>query len=480
MNDVPVIEFAAFVIILWPWLSLALSDDLRRVFPRVQRALALGLLGAMVGFMILASLAPVTLQMSLALLAACTFLVRCRDAYQPHLPPGPRTLATTIEALAKKDFYQQSFEKLGPIFKMNQFHRSVACVVGLQRAHGLLKEHKDSLAPCPLPFHHALRGGFLRYMDPEIYSIYGPLFRQALSGQVVQHTSPNLEISSRLALGQIALNCSPVDDTLETVVTDIFFESLFGLRPGTPPAEEFHDLYRPFAEQPFGQRPSGKTLSCLNRLVAHLDDRAGTSLPQCALRELGTLDARMPDVICLENLLYIARISVGNVCGLLRWILSDLAMNRAWWELLQDRPRDTALTDRIVKESLRLHQSEYLYRTVTRTFDYQGFRFPKGWLLRICVGESHRDPELFPEPHTYNPDRFLIRPAAHTFSPFGMLEHSCNGVFLTHKICHLVLGELAELYALRLIETGPPTRRFRHWAHWEPTTRYAFSARSQP
>ena len=70
--------------------------------------------------------------------------------------------------------------------------------------------------------------------------------------------------------------------------------------------------------------------------------------------------------------------------------------------------RCAATSTRIVMETLRLEQSEYLYRETTRDIEHKGVVIPRGWLVRLCVRESHQDPAIFANPDVFDPDRFLI------------------------------------------------------------------------
>jgi cytochrome P450 len=85
---------------------------------------------------------------------------------------------------------------------------------------------------------------------------------------------------------------------------------------------------------------------------------------------------------------------------------------------------------------------------------------PRGWLVRLCVAESHRDPDVFPEPGRYDLDRFLTRRYdSSQYSPFGWGRHLCNGVTLTHMISRVVLEELASHYDWDVTGGDPPTPR---------------------
>ena len=128
-------------------------------------------------------------------------------------------------------------------------------------------------------------------------------------------------------------------------------------------------------------------------------------------------------------------------------------------------------------ETLRLAQSEYLYRKIEEEIEFEGHRLPRGWLLRIGVWESHRDPAVFADPERFDPDRFAERPFSQSeYSPFGWGRHHCVGVGLTTMICRAVFEELAAGFDWDVEWDGRATRRrvqwrpWRHWHHWHPSS----------
>ncbi|CAN7983040.1 unnamed protein product, partial [Ixodes hexagonus] len=60
-----------------------------------------------------------------------------------------------------------------------------------------------------------------------------------------------------------------------------------------------------------------------------------------------------------------------------------------------------------------------------------GITVPKGCMIAIPIYSMHHDPEFFPDPFTFNPERFSennidsIRP--YTFLPFGTGPRNCIG-----------------------------------------------------
>jgi len=130
------------------------------------------------------------------------------------------------------------------------------------------------------------------------------------------------------------------------------------------------------------------------------------------------------------------------------------------------------LATRIVMETLRLEQSEYLYRVARNNIEYKGFRIPRGWMVRLCVNESHRDPMVFERPDEFCPDRFLHHIFnRNQYSPFGAgMRHTCLGEQLSLMVSRVFVEELGKLYQLETVADGP--FEFSMWRHWRPSSRW--------
>ena len=198
----------------------------------------------------------------------------------------------------------------------------------------------------------------------------------------------------------------------------------------------------------------------------------------------------LDDTARVRNLFFIFRLGVGDATALLDWVLEKLTSNPEWRERVraEDRafnaPKGSQPSDvaaRVVLETLRMEQSEFLYRRITRPIVVDGFNVPAGWLLRICVSESHRDPAIFPEPDRFNPDRFCGRTFGRAeFSPFGADNHGCLGVPLVHFLGRILVEELCHGFEWRVTRDGPSERGTRHRHHWRPSAerRVAMSPRT--
>ncbi|WTL47143.1 cytochrome P450 [Streptomyces sp. NBC_01497] len=86
-----------------------------------------------------------------------------------------------------------------------------------------------------------------------------------------------------------------------------------------------------------------------------------------------------------------------------------------------------------LRELLRLHApNAFLMRTAAKDLTLGGHRIPAGAELLFSLTALHRHPEFFPDPHTFDPDRWeadaeaggVARRAA---MPFGAGKHKCVG-----------------------------------------------------
>lgn len=410
------------------------------------------------------------------LVAVCDWRSR-RDSRQT--PPGQLSLIEGIRALGERDFNLRQFAQCGPLFKMSQFGTPTICVLGLERIEKLIKGHSEFLGPSTLPISNGVEGSFLRYMPAETHAVYGRLFRRAMSGPFGSNQSAAIENLCAQQLRQlVGPTASPVP-VLQSIARRALNLLLLGLEPGTPAGDRFDELARGFATAGIGwalARRDREALDEMRRILAQqVDEEAaraaeGAAGPASVLLRLRQQEPQMPDRTCLDNLIVMHRIATGNVSSLLGWLLYRWGTEPEIVDRLQQAPESECLPGlrTFLLETLRTSQSEYLYRRVVREFEFEGYRFPRGWLLRGCVWESHRTSPVVAEP-----DRFKLRqePLAYDrrhFIPLGMGAHACNGGDINELICLAFLRQLQHTRGVHVTHATPLQRQTRHWSHWQP------------
>lgn len=113
--------------------------------------------------------------------------------------------------------------------------------------------------------------------------------------------------------------------------------------------------------------------------------------------------------------------------------------------------------DSVVSESLRLYPpAARLERVSTETVKIKGITIPKNMIVMIPVYALHRDPELWPEPDEFKPDRFSkqnkqsINP--YTYLPFGAGPRNCLGMRFAQLMVKLALVETLQNYSFSVCE----------------------------
>lgn len=201
-------------------------------------------------------------------------------------------------------------------------------------------------------------------------------------------------------------------------------------------------------------------------LVAFLEERARAGGQRGVLAELvdriggADLGPDHADDVLRDEVLSLFVAGVETMGALLTWILWNLDGNRAAHSLClaealggdlpairaaSSLPR-TALpyTRAAVAESLRLYPPAWaLFRTLPRPVEVDGITLREGDQVLAATFATHRDPELWPEPEEFRPERFTGRqPPAQQYFPFGAGPHQCLGRQFSLVEAQLTIGAL--------------------------------------
>ena len=129
--------------------------------------------------------------------------------------------------------------------------------------------------------------------------------------------------------------------------------------------------------------------------------------------------------------------------------LDDLSklpyLDATCYELMRLRPPLELIPTRKLSKPLRLGPYELM----------------PGTGVMPCPIMTQRDPEIYPDPNEFNPDRFLgKRPNVFEYFPFGGGRRLCAGYAFANYQLRLVIGTIIKEYDVEL--AGPPPKAKRY------------------
>ncbi|MFF2410408.1 cytochrome P450 [Streptomyces sp. NPDC058092] len=129
-----------------------------------------------------------------------------------------------------------------------------------------------------------------------------------------------------------------------------------------------------------------------------------------------------------------------------------------------DAGTEDAYLTATVQEVLRVRPSipQIIPRTVVKPIEIGGVRFEPGMVLWASAYLMNRDPQLYPEPARFRPDRFLgSKPGVYTWIPFGGGRIRCLGDKIALLEMKTVLREVLTHCELHRTDPTPEATKSR-------------------
>ena len=100
------------------------------------------------------------------------------------------------------------------------------------------------------------------------------------------------------------------------------------------------------------------------------------------------------------------------------------------------------VTHRVAMETMRCYSlSPMIQRTVSNSFEFEGYKVPAGASLALALSVPHYMEEHFPDPQRFDIERYTAERAEHrqrgAYSPFGAGAHMCLGNSLAEVLIAL-------------------------------------------
>lgn len=447
-----------------------------RGFPRM-RSLVLGaLVLAIISAISAAVYAPVLIALAACLSAGVIALdIAWRNSsygVKQGLPPGSLAFLSP-DPWSRPDYYEKAAKTHGNIFKFRHFTRPAVGITGIERISEFLRTHEHDLTVPPAPFNEIVPSGFIRYLDGADHDRIASALRSAFNPTIVAHYCSQITTECTVALERLRSG-EPLDSVVDKMTCRITLLLFFGIGPQE--SSRFETLFGEADYRFLGRTGRSKAMAAVETIVTEMRVIAAHEDRVSFLSQLMT---HHPDAIhddaMLANLAYSLHTGRLDINGLVVWLAAVAGANPHWMQKLRHAIvadgaavlRVGGLADRIVRETLRLHQSEFLMRRTRKLIEFQGYRIPAGWHVRLCIAESHRSEDAFKNPTTFNPDRFLVPLPRSVYSPFGFAPRACPGEHLARAIGRHFIAALAQRYSLSV--TGVEPWEFTGF-HWKPNS----------
>jgi cytochrome P450 len=101
-------------------------------------------------------------------------------------------------------------------------------------------------------------------------------------------------------------------------------------------------------------------------------------------------------------------------------------------------------------------------RLVKKPMEIGGWEYPPGACLIANAYLLHHDPDIYPDPYAFGPDRFLVNPpGTFTWIPFGGGRRRCIGASFATLEMKIVLRAALTAYSIEAAPNGAELTRRR-------------------
>lgn len=406
------------------------------------------------------------------------------------LPPGSFGLpivGETLSFLFDPNFASKRQAQYGPVFKTRILGRPTVMMMGPEANQFLLSTHMDCFSwreGWPGTFKELL-GESLFLQEGEEHRRNRKLLMPAFHGPALAGYIETMQtLTERYAERWATLGQFTWFEEMKQLTFDIASTLLLGSEPGAETAQLskwFTDLTNGLFSPPirWGWMPFGKALKARDNLLHHIEQVVRERQANPTHDALGLLvqsededgNRLTLDEIKVQALLMLFA-GHETTTSMLTSLVMSLAQHPDVWEkarqeqaelmadgsaIALDQLRQMPYLDQIVKEVERLYPPiGGGFRGVVRSFEFNGYRIPEGWMALYRIEAAHRDARIYTDPDTFDPDRFSPDRAEHKRYDFSLVGFGggprvCLGLAFAQLEIKLVAAHLLRHYTWDLL-----------------------------
>ena len=404
-------------------------------------------------------------------------------------PPGGNGLpfiGETIAFFADPDFNQKRVAKYGKVYKTNVFGNPTVMMVGSEANTFLFKnENKYVVSAWPKTTKILLGKKSLAVNSGSFHTSRRKLLYQAFQPRALSSYIPTIErITEKYLQKWLAMKTLTWYPELREYTFDIASNLFLGGDGGSQ--SYLGELFEEFSSGLFSLSINlpwtkfGKALKARQKLLKHLESvvikRQQADNPgEDALGLLIQAEDEDGNSLTLEELkdqvlllLFAGHetltSAIASFCLLTAQHPEVMAKLRAEQDglnitdtpTLEDLKQMTYL-EQVLKEVMRLVPPVGGgFRSAVETFEFGGYRIPKGWTVQYQIAQTHKDEAIYPQsdrfdPERFNPDRPADKQASFGYIPFGGGLRECVGKEFARLEMRLFASKLLQNYQWDLL-----------------------------
>jgi cytochrome P450 len=399
------------------------------------------------------------------------------------LPPGPRmgrVLQTAIWSRRAQWLLEQSRARLGPMFTLKIAYEGDWVMVSDPEL------VKQVFTGDPRVFHAGEGNQILRpilgensvlVLDEKKHITQRKLLLPPFHGERMQAYGEKMaEIAAREIESWPTGVPYKLRPRMQAITLEIILETVFGVHGGERMAP-LRDALRDFLDLTTNPRvllpvlmvgpDRVNRIPAFRRRVGRVDELIGREIAERRLAEdlserddvLSLLVAArhedgspMSDAEIRDELLTLLVAGHETTATALSWAMERLVRHPEKLERLRDEVEagEDAYLTATIQETLRLRPVIVIViRKLTEPVELGGYELPAGASVTPCIHLIHRDPQIYPEPERFLPERFLDEPpGTYTWIPFGGGVRRCLGAAFAQFEMQVVLRELVRRHEI--------------------------------
>jgi len=209
----------------------------------------------------------------------------------------------------------------------------------------------------------------------------------------------------------------------------------------------------------------------LQNIIDEQRQNSQSSLLKRLLDERDEDGQPLSDATLIKQLRLLVFAGFDTTTGSLSWIFTEMLRSPALLERVRaevkadqaDAPlqiediTNTPYLDALIDESTRMYpQAMLMLRGIIEDVEYEGLLLPKGWTVVLMPAYTHRMPEYFKDPNTFDPERFLpdrneAKKYPGAWIGFGAGAHACIGEGVARTEIKALLTRLLRRFDIQAV-----------------------------